>query len=662
MLPQSIHKASTMRKMPLISQENILEPLTHAQRQAVQAPDGPALVIAGAGSGKTRTLTHRIAYLVANGARPSSIVALTFTNKAAEEMRERVSKLLSPQADKSKTYRHKNLKTGNSLFIGTFHGFAARILREDGAAIGLSRNFIILDEDESLAVMKNACKNVGINSDILSPKTARALVSRMKNEGALQDEIPSYIPQKTMHGAFRAAWDEYEQLLARSDSVDFDNLIGKTLELFTGNPAAREKHKQRISHILVDEYQDTNRPQYLLVTHLSGPAGNVFVVGDDWQAIYAFRGSDYRNILRFQRDWPDAKVYFLEENFRSTGMIVETANHLIAKNQYRTSKRLFTKNPDGKPIFVTRLQDEREEASHVISQIEEKVAVGKTLADIAIFFRTHAQSRVLEELCIEQGIPYRLVGGFKFYKRREIRDIIAYLRYISNPLDRISFDRIVNVPPRGIGALTRAAMPASHAGVRQFSAIVRAGRERAQRKSLSELLGWLLKKISYKEFLLQDPEEGTSRWENARELLSVAGAFDNYNPPEGLERFLETVSLLQDADEYDGKSDRLTLMTIHAAKGLEFPIVFLVGCEEGILPHANAFFNEQELEEERRLAYVAITRAKEELHLVHAKRRMRFGAIEHNPPSRFLADIPERLSVWTDQAMLEDENKIIELT
>jgi DNA helicase-2/ATP-dependent DNA helicase PcrA len=630
-----------------LSQNKILSPLTDAQRRAVESPGGQVLVIAGAGSGKTKTLTHRIAYLLAHGVPPRSIVALTFTNKAAGEMAGRVRQLLPAR---------------RLPFIGTFHSFAARILREDGEAIGIPERFTILDEDEALAVMKTACERAGIDSSVISPKTALAIVSRMKNEYADIDRVASFVPQH-LCDALKAAWQAYERLLADSASVDFDNLIGKVLELFEARPNILQKYRARIRHILVDEYQDTNRPQYLLVKLIAGESGNVFVVGDDWQAIYSFRGSDFRNILRFQRDWPNATVYFLEENFRSTGTIVEAANHLIAKNQYRTDKHLFTKNPQGLPIAVVRLRNDREEAEYVVSRIDAYREAGHTLAEIAVFFRTHAQSRIIEELCMERGIPYRLVGGFKFYKRREVRDLIAYLRVVANPRDRISLARIVNVPPRGIGRKTieelarinwELGSARAPAALQRFFETLEEARRIARTARPSRLAKWLLRAIDYQAFLDPATEEGRMRWENVQELVSVASSFDALGPQEGLTRFLETVSLLQDADEYDDGDDRLTLMTIHAAKGLEFPIVFLIGCEEGIFPHANAMFDERELEEERRLAYVALTRAKKEVHLTHAKWRVRFGAVEANPPSRFLSDIPEHLTSPLDQLMLAD--------
>lgn len=622
------------------SQNRIRADLTEDQLNAVQAPDGPVLVIAGAGSGKTRTLTRRLAFLIENGVPPGSIVALTFTNKAAGEMRERVGRA--------------------KPFIGTFHSFASRILRQDGRAIGLPRHFTIFDEDESLSVMKRALKSLDIAADDLSPTFAREFISRMKNEYRNREDIPALVPKRELADAIAAAWNEYETILQKEDAVDFDNLLALTLRVFDEHPDVLERYRKKIRHVLVDEYQDINTPQYLLIRHLAGPHGNVFVVGDDWQAIYTFRGSDFRNILRFHRDWPDANIFFLEENFRSTKTIVEAANHLIAKNQYRTDKQLFTENPAGSPICITRLRNEREEAEYVASHIASNLAEGRAPGDLAVFFRTHAQSRPIEERLIERGIPYRLVGGVQYYKRREIRDIVAYVRLFVNPRDRTSLLRIVNVPPRGIGAKTKKALiegliSPSHERIREFSELVREGRVRSGRDRVSSLLQWLIKTIRYEEYLEPQTEEGRGRWENVRELFTVSAAFDREAPPRGLRNFLDTVALLQDADEYDRKENRVSLMTIHAAKGLEFPVVFVIGCEEGIFPHVKSLLDETALEEERRLAYVAVTRAKSEVHLTYAKRRLRFGAFEENPPSRFLGDLPADSVLTVDQTLAETE-------
>jgi DNA helicase-2/ATP-dependent DNA helicase PcrA len=605
------------------------------------------LVIAGAGSGKTRTLTHRLAYLIANGVPPRSIVALTFTNKAAAEMRERV---------------HRLLGSPPSLpFCGTFHSFAASILRRDGAAIGLPPHFTIIDEDEAERVMKRALKNLDIPPDTLSAHFAREFISRMKNECRGPDSVAEFLPRRPQAAALKAAWEEYERILEQEGAVDFDNLLTHVLTLFAKRPEIRKSYQRRIRHILVDEYQDINTPQYLLIRHLAGERGNVFVVGDDWQAIYTFRGSDFHTILRFHHDWPNARIYFLEQNFRSTKTIVEAANHLIAKNQYRTEKYLFTENDGGPPILVTRLRDEREEAEYVARHIEEKLSSGAQPSDFAVFFRTHAQSRPLEERFIERGIPYRLVGGTKFYQRREIRDMIAYLRFIVNPRDTTSMARIANIPPRGIGpktlhALLRGTAPPHHEGVRAFFDLIREGRRRAATDPPSTLLRWLIRRTRYDAYLEPETEEGAIRLENVRELLSVSRAFDAHPPPEGLHRFLDTVALLTDADEYDRRENRVSLMTIHAAKGLEFPVVFIVGCEEGIFPHRQSFSNESALEEERRLAYVALTRAKFEVHLTHVRRRLRFGAQESNPPSRFLSELPWHCVLSIDQTLAEGDD------
>ncbi len=623
--------------MPLLSQNKILYPLTETQRKAVEATDGPVLVIAGAGSGKTLTLTHRLAYLIAKGIPYSRIVALTFTNKAAEEMRSRVQSILGRKCQLP--------------FAGTFHSFCAKILRKSGKAIGIPNNFSILDKEESLEVMKEACKKLNIDSSLISPKALVDIISYLKNEGVVVEDIASYIPRKNLQEAIILAWNEYERMLKESNSVDFDNLISHTLSLFQEHPKILKEYQENISHILVDEYQDTNRQQHLLIKLLAGSSGNIFVVGDDWQAIYSFRGSDFRNILRFQHDWPNAKVFFLEENFRSTKTIVEAANYLISKNKYRTEKRLFTRNPEGMPISIVRLKDDQEEAEYVISKVKEYISSGRSIAEIAILFRTHFQSRLIEEACLKEGIPYRLIGGFKFYRRKEIKDIIAYLRYIVNPNDRISLMRIVNVPPRGIGKKTLEKFKGEK--LENFLEMIEKARKISRNKPLSYLIKWLIEEIDYKNFLNPDTKEGRMRWENVEELVNAAASFDIFGK-DGLIQFLANAALVQDEDEYNLEDERLTLMTIHAAKGLEFPIVFVIGCEEGILPHASTMLDENALEEERRLAYVAITRAKYELHLTCASCRMRYGEFEMNPRSRFLNDIPEQFVINIDQLMLNN--------
>jgi len=638
--------------------QNLLKSLTQAQKTAVIHETGPALVIAGPGSGKTKVITHRLAYLLKSGIPASGIIALTFTNKAADEMSERVKRLLGLTAQAGARYRP-------IPFIGTFHALCSRILRSNANEISLPRNFGIIDADESLAFMKEAYKRANIEKAAAEPSTALAVISQFKNECRNVDDISPDKKPKRFWNAIISAWRAYEKLLDETSSVDFDNLLLKTLELFEKSPKTLALWQKKASHILVDEYQDTNRPQYLLIKYLSGLNNNVFVVGDDWQSIYTFRGADFRNILNFQKDWPNAKVYFLEENFRSTRTIVEAASGVIRPNQFRTNKNLFTRNPDGVPVAVVRLTNEMAEAEYIAEEIVSKCRNDKrSFSDFAVFYRTHAQSRAIEEACMSHGIPYRLVGGFKFYKRREVQDLLAYLKYIANPKDIVSLKRIINVPPRGIRKKTIEKLENGNwkleteelpAALKEFFSLMKKARKLAKKEQPSKLLRWLIKEIGYEKYLCADTETGRIRWENAVELVNVASAFDS-KPPDGLYAFLESAALLGEQDEYEPTEDKVTLMTIHASKGLEFPVVFIAGCEEGIFPHARSILDASEMEEERRLAYVAISRAKEEVYLTYAKTRLYFGEIIRNMPSRFLSDIPENLISFTDETIFEENN------
>lgn len=541
---------------------------------------------------------------------------------------------------------------GHLPFIGTFHSLAARILRREIQVLGWPRDFTIYDEDDRIALLKDALKELGVPKEKLSAGGAAAVISRLKNEmlgpEVLEGERDEF--SKILGRVFR----HYQKLLGAQAALDFDDLLLKVLEVFERSPDVLGKYQQKFRYVLVDEYQDTNRPQYVLIKFLSGIHRNLCVVGDDWQAIYKFRGADFRNILNFQKDWPDARVFFLEENFRSTQTILDAAHELIAKNQFRTEKRLYTKNEKGAPIFITRLRSEFEEAEYVAEKMLEKVSSGKRLSDFCVLFRTNAQSRALEEALIVREIPYQLVGGFKFYKRREIQDVVSYLRILKNSQDLLALKRISNIPPRGIGKLTLArfltgTLQGKPKSVEEFQNLLEKGRKIASKEPLSGLIRWLVKETRYREYLNPDTEEGAMRWENVEELLSMAKMFDGAKPPEGLVEFLQVVALLQEADEYEPTENKATLMTLHSAKGLEFPVIFIVGCEEGILPHERSFRELEEMEEERRLAYVGMTRAKEEVYLTLTHHRLRRGEFERNPPSRFLSDIPEGLTLFVDQ-------------
>lgn len=616
--------------------EPILKGLNEAQKAAVLQVDGPVLVVAGAGSGKTRVLAHRLAYLITQDIPASQILAITFTNKAAEELAERVKNLLG----KAK------IQLADKSFIGTFHSLAAAILRQECRHLGYQPNFAIFDDDDSLAVMKSVLKELAIPKEKLSPAGTLTFISRLKNDGL----GPGDITERTEFGDLtRLAWEKYEKSLLEQNAFDFDNLLVKTVELFENHKDVLEKYQNRWRYVLVDEYQDTNKPQYLLIKYLAAKHGNLCAVGDDWQAIYGWRGADFKNILLFEKDWPEAKVVMLEENYRSTQTILEAAAKIIAKNQFRTSKNLWTQNSRGEPIFVVGLKDEREEADFIAEKIIEGHAGGKTLKDFAVLFRTNAQSRALEEAFIEREIPYQLVGGFKFYKRREVQDILAYLRLVANPQDRTALMRCINVPPRGIGpaTLTKPADPK----IKRFWKLIHEAKNQSGTQPLSQLLAWLIKKIGYEAYLNPASDEGAIRWDNVKELFSVSRAFDDLPPAEGLSNFLQTIALLQETDEFSRETDKVSLMTLHNAKGLEFPVVFIAGMEEGLLPHSQSFFDQAEMEEERRLVYVGLTRAKNEVYLTFAHRRLRHGEVETNEPSRFLSDIPAEIMTFIDQEL-----------
>ncbi len=637
-------------KLPEESQNLILEGLTEAQKAAVLATNGPVLIIAGAGSGKTRTLTHRLAYLLAQGVPPEEVLALTFTNKAAEEMARRIEKLIA--------YSLKRKAKGRP-FIGTFHSLCARILRQEIKLLGWPSSFSIYDEDDRLAAIKDAIKELGIAKDKINPGAVAGTISRLKNDM----QGPETLEEKTEFSQLvKEVFGRYEEILKRRAALDFDDLLLKTIEVFQKSPKAREKYQKRARYILVDEYQDTNKPQYLLIRLLSEKHKNLCVVGDDWQSVYMWRGADFRNILNFQKDWPEAKIFFLEENFRSTQTILDAAHEIITKNQFRTEKKLYTKNEKGAPIFITRLRNEFEEAEYVAEKILEKTSLKNTLSDFCVLYRTNAQSRALEEAFIVREIPYQLVGGFKFYKRKEIQDLVSYLRVIYNPKDLTALKRIMNVPPRGIGKITEekilATYPsAPHQAGKEFFAILNRAKTKINQEPPSQLLKWLVEEIKYKNYLNPETHEGEMRWENVEELMGMAKRFDHLGGGKGLEEFLQAVSLLQEADEYEPAKNRVTLMTLHAAKGLEFPVIFIVGCEEGILPHERAFYSPDELEEERRLCYVGMTRAKREVYLTFAHHRLRHGDFEKNPPSRFLDEIPGHLALFVDQRISGEDEK-----
>lgn len=631
--------------------ESLLTGLNPEQRRAVETTEGPLLIQAGAGSGKTKTLTHRIAYIIATGrATPYNILAVTFTNKAAREMRERVAALLGENAE----------NRSFMPYMGTFHSICVRLLRQDGEHIAVPRNFVIFDEGDRLAAIKQVSKELMIDEKAFPPRVLAGLISSAKNE--LMDHV-HYQGMANSPAEREAArvFPLYERVLKEAGALDFDDLIGKAVTLLETNPAIREKWQSQFKYIMIDEYQDTNSAQYKLVKLLTGPTRNIAVVGDDWQSIYSWRGADFRNILNFERDYPGCTVIKLEQNYRSTKAILDAAHAIITKNQQRSDKQLWTDTGGGLPVQMIQVGSERAEGEAIIRRIRNGVDSGlRRYNHFAVLYRTNAQSRSLEEALIRYGVPYRIVGGQRFYDRKEIKDIMAYLRFIYQPADRVSFERIVNVPTRGVGAkslsnfyvwqqasglglyegLGRASecetiTPRARKGLTDLYQLVAASRELLETTPLPALLDSLIRRIDYYAYLSDGTPQGESRTENVRELLSVARSYQEM----GLEGFLEEVSLISDLDSAEFGGNAVTLMTLHAAKGLEFPVVFMTGMEESIFPHSRALYDAHEMEEERRLCYVGMTRAREELYMIYASGRMLYGGLQHNPPSRFLSEI-----------------------
>lgn len=606
----------------------IFEGLNDKQVEAVKAVEGPVLVISGPGSGKTRCLTHRIAYLIASGIYPVHILAITFTNKASEEMQARVASLLGTD---------KQLPT-----VSTFHSICLRILRKEIPQLGYTSNFSIVDSDDQLTLMKRIMASLEMDTKRYNPRGMLNKISKLKTD-LIGPE--SYAPSDFYSRIVAQLYQHYQTELKKMNGLDFDDLIGHTVKIFRQFPEVLEKYQERWKFILVDEYQDTSFDQYTLVKLLSQKYRNLFVIGDDAQSIYAFREADIRNILNFQKDYPEAKIILLEQNYRSTQNIIAAAQHIIQNNRNQIQKSLWTDNHEGEKVFIKETLNERTEANFLISKMKEYVQKGYGIQDFTVLYRTHAQSRAIEEALINQGFPYQIIGGIRFYERKEIKDILAYLKLIHNPADKISYDRICNVPTRGIG---KARNPKA---VEKFEALMTELRQAGEDKKLTALIKHIVKEIKYEEYL-KSLSEGKNeafdnfeeRMENIKELLTVAKKYDDQEPREGRSRFLEEIALLQETDKLKESSKRVTLMTIHSSKGLEFPVVFIIGMEEGLFPHSRSVFEPQELEEERRLCYVAITRAKEHLIITHAKYRNIFGVTEVNLPSRFIGELPTHIT------------------
>ena len=657
---------------------DILAKLNPAQREAVEQVRGPVLILAGPGSGKTRVITHRVAYLIKIcGVSPRHIMAVTFTNKAAREMKNR----LFGGSERDRTTPLLTWSMRDQITLGTFHAICARILRRDGRAIGVDPDFVIYDAEDQLKLVKRAIQNVNLDPKQYAPSLVRSRISAAKSQLLTPK---NYIEQSISYLDKVVSWvyERYQQLLIENNALDFDDLLMKVVELFRSHPEILAKYQERYRHIMVDEFQDTNLTQYELVRQLSGKYRNICVVGDPDQSIYSWRFADMRNILNFEKDYLDTKVVLLEQNYRSTKRILETASSIISANGEHNPRKLWTDNEPGELTTIVETYNEQEEAQFVISELSHLVEQNKAhLSDCAVMYRTNAQSRALEEIFIRKGTPYKLVAGTRFYERREVKDIIAYLRIIQNPSDSVSLLRIINVPLRAIGkrSISKLSDWAESRKISLYEALrliaLSNGNQSESPKlpfnhrttvllagffdllagiitksaefNMAKLFNLVVKSLGYKEYILKETD-GEERWDNILELGSVASKYDDLKPREGLTAFLEGVALVSDLDGLDESIGAVTLITLHQAKGLEFPVVFIVGMEEGILPHFRSFDIPEQMKEERRLCYVGITRAKERVYLVHAFRRRLIGLSTANSPSRFLEDIPRHLISGTE--------------
>ncbi len=638
--------------------------LNPAQRQAIEAIEGPLLIVAGPGSGKTRVITERIAYLVKTcGVKPWRIMAVTFTNKAAKEMRERLNRLMG--------------RSAQDLTLGTFHSICSRILRVEAEPAGIDRSFVIYDEDDQSSLIRRSMKDTNIDPKRFNPNAVRHSISAAKAKLLTPVEFAQTKANYFEEVVLRV-YERYQELLQQSNAVDFDDLLMRVVRLFQRNKEVLDKYQERYVHVMIDEFQDTSKAQYLFAQQVAGRYRNLAAVGDPDQSIYSWRYADIRNILDFERDYPEAQTILLEQNYRSTRNVLDAAGHVISRNRDRKAKELWTENQQGLPVTISDALNEQDEALTVVNEVEKLVnGGGRRYGDFAVMYRTNAQSRPLEEALVRYGLPYRLVGATRFYERREVKDVLAYLRLLHNPFDDVSLLRVVNVPARGIGqrSLDELTRWASGLGVPLYSALQVLAQSEEERtatppelpartvpsligflelisrltgelegSTLGELFDLVMERSGYRDYLLSSEDRGEERLENVMELRSVAQEYAHQDTREGLEAFLENVALVSDTDDLDERANAVTLITLHQAKGLEFPMVFIVGVEEGILPHHRSIDDPTQMEEERRLLYVGMTRAQERLYLLRAFRRAAMGQRSINPPSRFLADIPSNLT------------------
>jgi len=642
----------------------LLNGLNKEQQEAVKHTDGPLLIMAGAGSGKTRVLTHRIAYLLEEkNVSARSVLAITFTNKAAREMRERVKRLVGPEA--------------NQMWVSTFHSMCVRILRRDVDRIGYDRNFTILDMTDQLSAIKQVLKNLNLDAKKFDPRAMLGQISGAKNELITVEEFEKNA-ENYYEKEVAKVYSGYQKMLRKNESLDFDDLIMQTIHLFKRVPEVLEYYQRRFQYIHVDEYQDTNHAQYFLVKQLASRYENLCVVGDSDQSIYGWRGADITNILTFEKDYPSALTIFLEQNYRSTGFILQAANKVIEKNTGRKPKNLWTENAEGKKISYYQGMTERDEALFITDKIHDLTREGTSLNDIAILYRTNAQSRAVEDTLVKSNISYQMVGGTKFYDRKEIKDMLAYLRLITNPNDDLSFERIVNEPKRGIGktsierlrtyansndiSFTDAVKEVDFTGVPKkaanalatFGALMQNFQQQQEFLTSTDMVEAVIERTGYEDMLKNENSlESQSRLENLEEFKTVTQEFEKTAEDRTLVAFLTDLALIADIDRVDDEQDedeaKVTLMTLHSAKGLEFPIVFLIGMEENVFPHSRSMDDKDEMEEERRLAYVGITRAEKELYLTHARMRTLYGRTNMNPINRFINEIPEELIEGIEQ-------------
>ncbi|MGQ0644228.1 MAG: ATP-dependent helicase [Elusimicrobiota bacterium] len=650
--------------------ERILSDVNPAQREAVLHGEGPLLILAGAGSGKTRVITYRIAHLLSRGVNPWNILAITFTNKAAQELRRRVDALTLPAAAPSELFpRAPAGGLGRSVWVSTFHSFCAQFLRVEAKALGMDPNYVVYDDDDQRKIIKECLQELSLDETKHKPGQVLAVISRAKDD--LLDADSYAIHALAQNDPFRqkaaTIYAVYQKKLAQANALDFGDLILKTVVALRDNAAVREKYQQRFRHILIDEYQDTNHAQYLMVKHLVSPPKNLCVVGDDDQAVYSWRGADIRNIMEFERDYPGAKVVKLEQNYRSTEPILAAAHSVIRRNQFRKDKKLWTERTGGEPVRFQEFANEIEEARFIVGETARLLAEGAVQRrDVAVFYRTNAQSRVLEDAFRRENIPYIVVGSVRFYERQEVKDALAYLRLLLNPADSISVKRVVNVPPRGLGKTTLQALEnhaalhgttfydaivqaarvpnltaAARGNLQKFLDVVRELRPKLESLTASQMVRAILEQTGYWahwEGKVDDDPEAAARLDNLQELVNAAKDFEESSEDKSLAVFLERVSLASDLDAWKEEEGAVTLMTVHLAKGLEFPAVYVTGLEEGLFPIGESAFSQEELEEERRLCYVAMTRARERLMLTSAASRKIYGRSHWNVPSRFVQE------------------------